>query len=669
MKNKILCSLTALVIFIIVLSVASCSDYLNVQDDFSASDSKAFVLTQNPAQVRRFQRYIYKAMPNYSVYSRSAPGGLDNPWEALSDNMTTNLNGPLKDMPLTGYTSSNGNFHRWKELYKVIRQATIFIDSVRPIGRLVEAYFLNEDEIELLKGEAYFFRAYSHYLLFELYGPVPVVLTEADPADPDADYERNSVDEVVDAIEKDLDLALERLEENRQSTNYPSGFQEDRLAIPSKGVALALRAKLRTLVASPLYNGGYEEALGLENKDGKKLFPLYDPKKWIKARESLEALFEYAGKGNYELYRSTSDDPHLNVYELFQRYNKEIIWASPYEDWNHVESAQTPRDIMVTGGNSNWGYMGVTQEMIDAFFMSNGLKINDSGSGYVETGISDVLNPATRFIKGGKIIMLTDKNISNMYANREPRFYAAVTYQGKSWHDVVSNKTLQGNDAATSKATLVYFSKDKKSSTKPLPGYGGIASSNAETGNYPNTGALVYKFNNRTVHPTLPGALRKVYRPSIIFRLGDFYLLYAEVLNEIDPNDPKIVEYLDQIRTRAGIPGYAELQKSGAKTGVIGNQEMMRQAIRDERRVELFGEGQRYFDVRRWMIADKPEGRQGGAFHGMNMEGFESDGSFYKKTEYVNLPRIFERKMYLYPIPYGQIRISNKLVQNPGWEK
>ena len=54
MKNKILCSLTALVIFIIVLSVASCSDYLNVQDDFSASDSKAFVLTQNPAQVRRF---------------------------------------------------------------------------------------------------------------------------------------------------------------------------------------------------------------------------------------------------------------------------------------------------------------------------------------------------------------------------------------------------------------------------------------------------------------------------------------------------------------------------------------------------------------------------------------------------------------------------------------
>ena len=130
MKNKILCSLTALVIFIIVLSVASCSDYLNVQDDFSASDSKAFVLTQNPAQVRRFQRYIYKAMPNYSVYSRSAPGGLDNPWEVLSDNMTTNLNGPLKDMPLTGYTSSNGNFHRWKELYKVIRQATIFIDSV-----------------------------------------------------------------------------------------------------------------------------------------------------------------------------------------------------------------------------------------------------------------------------------------------------------------------------------------------------------------------------------------------------------------------------------------------------------------------------------------------------------------------------------------------------------
>lgn len=667
MKTNLLHKIFILLKLSVIVLVTSCSNYLDVQDDFSASDSKAFVLTQNPGQVRRFQRYIYKAMPNYSRYSRNTVGGLDNPWEALSDNMATNLNGPLKDQPITGYTASNGNFHRWKNLYQVIRQATVFIDSVRPIGFLGEADFLDKTEIEQLKGEAYFFRAYSHYLLFEQYGPIPIMTNEADPSDANADYERNSVDEVAEAIEKDLDLAEERLDDNRLSSSYASGFQEDKLAIPTKGVAKALRAKLRVLVASPLYNGGYKEALDVKNKDGKELFPKYNPEKWIKAKQALEDLFEYANKGNYELYKSSTNDPHLNIYELFQHYNKEIIWATPYQDWNYVESSQTPRDIVVTGGNSNWGYMGVTQEMVDAFFMDNGLKIDDSNSGYTTEGFTDVLNPATRFVKNKKTIILTDKNISKMYAGREPRFYASVTYEGKSWHDVVSNKSLQGNDAESSRATKVFFAKDIKSSSNPLPGYGGIASSNNETGNYPSTGYLCYKFNNRTVHPTLPGTPRSKYRPSIIFRLADFYLLYAEVLNEIDPNDPKIAEYIDKIRNRAGIAGYAELQASGTKTDIIGNQESMRKAIRDERRVELFGEGQRYFDVRRWLIADKPEGRQGGHFHGMNMEGNESDGSFYIRTKVGNVPRIFERKMYLYPIPYNQIRISSKLIQNPGW--
>lgn len=667
MKTRLLNYISILSKLSIFILIVSCSDYLDVQDDFSASDSKAFVLTQNPGQVRRFQRYIYKAMPNYSKYSQSNLGGLENPWEALSDNITTNLNGPLKDQPLTGYTASNGNFHRWKALYQVIRQATVFIDSVRPIGRLGEADFLDKTEIEQLKGEAYFFRAFSHYLLLEQYGPIPIMRTEADPSNANADYDRNSVDEVAEAIEEDLNLAEERLDENRLSNSYNSGFQEDKLAIPTKGVVKALRAKLRVLIASPLYNGGYEEASSLKNNDGKELFPKYNPEKWIKAKEALEDLFEYANKGNYELYRSSTNDPHLNIYELFQSYNKEIIWASPYEDWNYVESSQTPRDIVVTGGNSNWGYMGVTQEMVDAFFMNNGLKINDSKSGYSENGFTDVINPATRFVKNGKTIMLTDKNISKMYANREPRFYASVTYEGKSWHDVVSNKSLQGNDAESSKATNVFFAKDIQSSKDPLPGYGGIASSNNETGNFPNSGYLCYKFNNRTVHPTLPGVPRRKYRPSIIFRLADFYLLYAEVLNEIDPSNSKIVEYIDKIRNRAGIPGYAELEETGLKTGIIGNQQLMRQAIIEERRVELFGEGQRYFDVRRWLIADKPEGRQGGYFHGMNMEGNESDGSFYSRTKIGNVPRIFERKMYLYPIPYNQIRISSKLVQNPGW--
>ena len=75
-------------------------------------------------------------------------------------------------------------------------------------------------------------------------------------------------------------------------------------------------------------------------------------------------------------------------------------------------------------------------------------------------------------------------------------------------------------------------------------------------------------------------------RPSILFRLADFYLYYAEVCNEINPNDPNIIKCLDEVRKRAGIPGYQELATSGKKN-IIGNQALQRKMIQRERQVEL----------------------------------------------------------------------------------
>lgn len=649
---------------------AGCSKYLDVQEDFSDSDTVKFVLSDNGGQVRRFHAYIYNALTNYSAYYGGDIGnGLQNPWVILSDDMVAQINGNLKNIPTNGYLSTTAPHHRWHQLYRVIRAANIYLANARTVGKAGEANSISEDEMNRLKAEALVMRAYSHYLLFELYGPVPVMSDIiVDASDTSQTFARNSVDEVIQAITDDIDKALSLnalIETHVLSTG---AFDNIRITVPTKGVALAIKAKALVLAASPLYNGGYTEALSLTNTDGKRLFPNHDPNKWVKAKDALEALFTYANAGNYELYKSRDNDPHLNVYELFQNYNKEIIWANVSQNWNNVDAWQTPRDIQVPAGNSTFGNLGVTQEMVDAFFMNNGLKIDDPGSGYTETGKSNVLNPATLYVRSGVKYRLTDPNISNMYANREPRFYAAVTYQGKSWHDVASYARLQGATAAASKATRVFFSKDIES-TPVLPlGYREKASSNNKVGGYPLTGYLAYKFNARNIHPTASGVTRNHYRTATIFRLADFYLLYAEVLNEINPGDPKIVEYLDKVRERAGIPGYQTLQNTGRKIGVIGNQTEMRKAIQHERRVELFAEGQRYFDVRRWLIADKPEGRQGGHFTGMNMEGNESDGTFYQRVNCNPLPRIFERKMYLYPIPFSEIQNNKgKLVQNPGW--
>ncbi|WP_160068688.1 hypothetical protein [Sphingobacterium bovisgrunnientis] len=150
---------------------------------------------------------------------------------------------------------------------------------------------------------------------------------------------------------------------------------------------MAVRAKLWMYAASPLFNGGYTEALELKNTDGKSLFAAKDLEKWKKAKQVLKEFIDFANNGNYNLYYSSvPNNPYLNVYELFQRYNKEIIWANAVNSWGTVESAQIPRDIASTAG----GYMGVTQEAVDAFFMNNGLKINDQNSGYSEIGFSNV---------------------------------------------------------------------------------------------------------------------------------------------------------------------------------------------------------------------------------------------------------------------------------------
>jgi hypothetical protein len=142
----------------------------------------------------------------------------------------------------------------------------------------------------------------------------------------------------------------------------------------------------------------------------------------------------------------------------------------------------------------------------------------------------------------------------------------------------------------------------------------------------------------------------------VVHRLAEFYLLYAEALNEVNPNDTKILEYVDKVRERAGIPKLADI-----KPEIRGNQVAQREAIRREMRVELATEGQRYFDVRRWMVAETDGYKQGGPIYGMNMNGNEAN--FYQRSLIEN--RVFTKAMYLYPIPLAQIQNSNLLVQNP----
>jgi hypothetical protein len=593
----------------------SCNkDFLDVSKEL-AEERDMEKLFSNPDDVRRWHRNIYSGIPNSAVWN-GTPNGLNHPWPLVSDEYDGQF---ANDWNLEPFDASNTRLSRWS-LWQLIRQANVFLENATEIAATGDADFLGMDELEGLKAQAQFLRAYYHYLLFELYGPIPIMNTAVNPEDENLDFARNSVDEVVQFIYNELTEAAARLKD-------PDLSDQTQLAVPTKGTALAVRGRLMMYAASPLLNGEYSEALNVTNKDGKRLFPAKDASKWQKALTAMQEFIDYADAGHYELHKEftgSNYDPHKSIYEIFMKYNKEIIFARSDVSWGDVstragvDGASLPRSVR--GGNGTTGNIAVTQELVDDYFMIDGLKIEESNL-YKESGLSVVGEDQT-----GN----TEVGTSKMYINREPRFYQAVFFNGRKWH--IGNEKVMFNKGGNTDFTSAH----------------------------PRTGYLAYKRLSKKVY-NLGTNPKSEYRPAILFRLAEFYLLYAEALNEVNPADTRVLQYVDRVRERAGIPKLVTI-----KSAIIGIQEEQRKAIRQEMRVELASEGQRYFDVRRWMIAQNTpgEGGQGGAYYGMDLFANTLEG-FYNRI--VMETRVWNRNMYLYPIPLSNIQKSRLLVQNPGY--
>lgn len=142
----------------------------------------------------------------------------------------------------------------------------------------------------------------------------------------------------------------------------------------------------------------------------------------------------------------------------------------------------------------------------------------------------------------------------------------------------------------------------------------------------------------------------------ILFRYPEIYLNYAEALNEWSPGNVDIKNYYDRVRSRTGVamPGLP----------TTFNQLQVKDAIRNERRVELAFEDHRFWDVRRWMLGVK--------YFNAPLRGVDITRTSITPAAYTYAPmvvenRVFTSNMYLYPIPQSDITLSTSLVQNPGW--
>lgn len=625
-QNSIYTLLIALLCF-----VSSC-DYLGVSDQLAGGLQNTEQVFDNVSYTKRWYANVFAGIPDYSGINSVNVGAFKNPWTGMCDELVVGYGNSSK-YNNSDRNAANMGFHRYGDCYKYIRQANIFLQKAHPIMTTgTQGDQLLEDELTQMKANVRFMRAFYHYLLFEQYGPIILVKDKIYNATEDQDVPRNTVDEVIEYIDSELTAVASEL------TQEPIFEDKDYRAWPTKGVALAVRAKLWLYAASPLLNGGYREALSVTNPDGTRLFPDYDAGKWEKALAACKDFIDYAEAGRYELYKEYKDDngavidPDKSVYNLFQQYTHEIIWATANNDWGGMNGDAFDRRIAPRCEKNGLGSTGVTQELVDAFYMKDGFLVSATAylpqsTLYQEEGYGTYKDQNDNFSK-----KYTNVTVSNRYLNREPRFYNTVFFNGRQW-PVSCNQVLFYN--------------------------GG--NSGVQEGQATLTGYMLFKRFNRSVSLTNPGVASQ-FRPSIIFRLADFYLMYAEAANEVNPNDARVLKYLNLVRERAGLPDIETLNPA-----IRGNQELQRAVIQRERQIELATEGQRYFDVRRWMIADKNgEGRQNGYVHGMNVRGESNDKEDFNRIVEAS-QIVFNRKMYLYPMPDSEMRKTKNLVQNPGW--
>ena len=517
-----------------------------------------------------------------------------------------------------GWNPINAGYNLWANTYKNIRSAYIFLENAKALP----SQGVTEADVEIMKCEARFLICYYYVRMLELYGPFPLItrLIPSNTPIEELKIPRTPFDEIVDWLDKEL-VELSKLLPTQYTTDANSRFGR-----PTSGMCLAVRARMLLYAASPLFNGN-SDYYDVKNPDGTPLFPQkYDAAKWERAARACKELIDLAEKGTYELFIKRnpdgSIDPFLSFQDLFLtsgETNKEIIFSR-----RSVEAENYLRYVIPRGAGG-WGSFGATQNLVDAFLMRNGLPITDPQSGYVEEGfVSEPIYYNTRY-------NLSDENateglvvapgVYNMYANREPRFYISIRFNNQWIHKERRNTEFYngGRDG-------------RPNMHSPICGY--------QPRKYVNP-------NDDARSGYFP------FRPAILYRLGEFYLNYAEALIESNPSHPDILKYLNRIRQRAGIP---DLPAS-----LLGNQEELRKAVRRERRVELaFETNLRQMDIRRWLI-----GEEVFAEPIVGMDQWAGPENYYRRTEITK--RFFHKKMYLWPIPQGIIDNNSNIIQNKFW--
>lgn len=595
-----------------------------------------------------------------------------------------------------GEYDEDTGYWAWEKAYKGIFQASVFIHYIDMNPQMTA-----EERIDR-KGQARFARAYYYWLLLRKYGPIPIMPDEG--IDYTQNYEalsipRSTYEECAVYIAKEMEQAAQEIQ-------Y---WKRDPLNIvrPTKGSCLAARALAYLYAASPLANGQLKNgkhdpsvkddiAKLLTNFDGTHLLSLeYDESKWARAAAACRDVMECAA--GYELYHapyntvatfdrditidppadgnfSTKNwpngwadiDPYLSYRQIFDGEvgmadNPELLFTRGYNMCTDINNSITSLVAHQLPSSLNgWNAHGMTQKMVDAYYMNDGTDVpgKDSemngGDGSERVQGWTTAKPGENNFRNFPPLAA---NVSLQYANREPRFYASVAFNGSKWWDTNPSHTTSGT------YNPVYY-------------YRGGDDGYTNSTRYLRTGIGIKKWVNPGDYRSTNGDydhIQKKYETAI--RYADILLMYAECVNEltqtytidswdgskqytISRDEAELKRGIQPVRIRAGVPDYSAAE--------YADRDVLREKIKRERMIELMGEGKRYYDLRRWMDAQVEESK---IIYGCNimMTAAQKD-DFQKIVPITNLPTTFSEKMYFWPIRKEELKRNYKLTQNPGWQ-
>lgn len=648
MRNiKTIVAITALGI------LTSCSDFLNVVPDSVPTIENAFTLRTS---AEKYLATCYHYMPANGLYNASSiPNtGFNMASEVWYPDPTHDINQDYLNIAkgqqnvASPYGNSWSGSRSGTPLFQALRDCNTFLEN---IGKVVE---LDVWEREKWIGEVTFLKAYYHFLLFQRYGPIPLVKVNMPiSASPEqVKVYREPVDSVVNYIVSLLDSALV----NPSLPERIVGTENSDLGRITKCIAIAFKAKVLVTAASPLFNGNPDYGNFVDNRGIHLFNPEYSVGKWQKASAACKEAIDYctsygyglstfAGNTSYILNDTIKTQLDIRTAITNKINNPEVIWPNTDSRANEIQRyAMTKLTTAATNTSGPKSIIGPTIRTAEMFYTNNGVPIEeDKIWGYENRYQLDTAEKIDKFyIKEGQVTV-------KMHFNREPRFYADLGFdRGIWWGNWVLNYSC-----ATS-APLYYVSGRK-----------GEISAKADISNFCITGYYAKKLVNIETSCEADGKITSttVQYPWPELRMADLYLLYSEALNEASdvPVDSTFI-WINLVRARAGLKTVQESWTNFSKDPLkFTTKTGFREILQHERAIELVFEGQYYWDLCRWKTAHVVLNNP--------VKGWDiaqaAPQSFYTTVLLYN--QTFEMRNYLWPIETRELQINSNLEQNPGW--